>query len=119
MNNPPQHVVTLVTALSECTESNQMFDVGNDRLIRESLLNIPVTITSARPRPSDYHDGKSFAQIGIILPDGTDAQFNIGGNAASLPLILQRLGRLPVVMILRQVETRSGKIAWKWNRHNA
>jgi hypothetical protein len=112
-------VLRLVTSLSECSDENQMFDASNDLKARESLLDIPVTITSARARSSEHLEGTVFAQIGVIMPDGTDAQFNIGGNAATLPLVFQRTGRLPAAFILRRVETSNGRVAWKWGRYHA
>jgi hypothetical protein len=104
-----------VAAIDECQDANQVFDVDNDYYARVYLLNVPLTITSARSRPSDCRPGKRFAQIGFLKADGSDGQFNIGGNAAWLPLRLQRTGQLPARMILRLVGTNRGQV-WKWER---
>jgi hypothetical protein len=102
-------------SLDGCTEPNQAFDVDNDRYIREHVLNVPILVTSARPRQSEFYDGL-FAQVGFQFPNGADGQFSIGGQAAYLPLRLQRFDQLPATLILRTGMSRQDRQFFQWER---
>ncbi len=111
---PPRWLERMIASLEECDSVNQVFDVDNDWYPSEDVINVPITITSVRRRPSDYHNG-SFAQVGFHTADGSRGQFSVGGNAAWFPLQQQRFGKLPVTAILRTEMTRNGQL-YRWER---
>lgn len=100
--------------LDGCSEANQAFDADNDRYIRTYVLNVPILVTSARPRESDFRSGV-FAQIGFQTLDGLEGQFSIGGKAAWKPLRLQRTGQLPARLVLRTLMVKRGQM-YLWER---
>ena len=59
---PPRWLERLIVSLEECDSVNQVFDVDNNWYPCENVINVPITITSARKRPSDYSHGY-FAQV--------------------------------------------------------
>jgi len=105
-----------LTVLSECRNDNQILDSDNERYIRQNVLGVPITVTSARPRQSEYRS-EVFAQIGFSSPSGV-GQFSIGGNAAWLPLRLQRFNQLPKLLILRATIVKNGRQLYKWEVPN-
>lgn len=109
---PPRRIEHMIASLEECDSDNQAFDIDNDRYLCEHVLNVPITITSARKRPSDYHHGY-FAQVAFQAADDSRGQFSIGGNAAWFPLQQQRFGKLPVRAILRTETSRNGQL-YRW-----
>jgi hypothetical protein len=110
----PRQLERIATDLDGCSEPNQAFDADNDRYIRAYVLNVPILITSARPRDSDYRPDV-FAQIGFETLDGLEGQFSIGGKAAWKPLRLQRTGQLPARLVLRTQMVKRGQM-YLWER---
>lgn len=112
MTSAPWWLEHAVNALDECETTEQALDADNDRYIRAHVLNVLITVTSARSRQSEYRDQK-FAQVGFVKIDGSHGQFSIGGKAAWLPLRLQRFEKLPATLILRTETTRRGQL-YRW-----
>lgn len=100
-----------IAAMDTCETADQLFDVDNWPELRASVLNVPITITSARKMPSDVRVG-IYAVIGFTGPGGV-GRFAIGGNGARMPLIRSKTNRLPVTAILYTVDTPYGDL-YKW-----
>jgi hypothetical protein len=103
----------VVEVLDKCETPEQVFDVDNDRYIRDNIIGHRITVTSVRKQPSDYHNG-IYAVIGFTNSDN-NGQFTIGGNGARYPLMLSRFNRLPADLILYTADTPYGFI-YKWKR---
>ena len=118
-SEPPRHVMRLAESLSECADENQAYDIDNALYSREQIIGVPVTVTSARPRQSDFWSDAKFAQVGFTFPDGKSGQINIGGQAGDRALWWQRKGKLPVAVTLQCIETNRSRQVWKWVKTHA
>jgi hypothetical protein len=111
---PGRRLVALFNALDQCETLEQMFDADNDYVSLESVLDVPLTITSARVMPSAYRDD-TYAVIGFTKAGGAAGRFTIGGNASILPLAWSRTGKLPLTRVLRSADTPKG-LVFKWRK---
>jgi hypothetical protein len=111
---PGRRLVALVNALDQCETLEQMFDADSDYVSLESVLDVAITITSARAMPSAYRDD-TYAVIGFTKTAGTEGRFTIGGNASILPLTWSRSGKLPLTRVLHTAETPNGFV-FKWRK---
>ncbi len=111
---PGRSLVALVNALDQCETLEQMFDADSDYVSLESVLDVPITITSARAMPSAYRDD-TYAVIGFTKTAGTAGRFTIGGNASILPLAWSRTGKLPLIRVLYTADTPNGFV-FKWRK---
>lgn len=112
--NPHRHAEALFNALDQCETEEQMWDAGNDYVSLESVLDVPITITSAWAMPSAYRDD-TYAVIGFTKTGGTAGWFTIGGNASILPLAWSRTGKLPLTRVLYAADTHQG-LVFKWRK---
>jgi hypothetical protein len=111
---PSTYLVSLFNTLDQYETAEQMFDADKDYVSIESVLDVPLTITSARAVPSAYRDD-TYAVIGFTKEGGTAGRFTIGGNASVLPLAWSRTGKLPLTRVLCTAATPKGRV-FNWRK---
>ena len=108
-----EHWVAInIEKLSECETVEQMNDALKPLRSSDEVLDKPITITSVRPRQSDYRD-RPYAVVGYQSDVIGDGQFKIGGGAGKW--ILAARHRLPMTVTLRR-EAWNGHNTYRWEQ---
>lgn len=109
----PRGLEVVYELMAECQTEEQFDDSENPRFDKHDVIGHIITITSVRERKSDYGD-RTFVVIGFTCDALGDGQLKIGGHAARLPLQLAESGHLPVQLVLRHKQTKTGRNFYRW-----
>ncbi len=88
--------------------------IASDQILvsAQEILNLPLTILTAWPYPSDYGEYEHYAYVHIRLNSG-ERIVRVGGNAGRQALWLESHSKLPSQRTLKCI----GNLYF-WKRHN-
>jgi hypothetical protein len=104
MNDLHPYVNAKLKAVISAQSESQI--MASDELLvgANEILNVPVTIKTAWPYPSDYEEYTHYAYVHVQLAPDVERIVRIGGNAGQQILSLQTRGRLPSRRTLTRID---------------